>query len=305
MAGLPTSNEKWVRKSLRNLAQTLRECGYSISRMTVKRLLKKLDYGLVSNRKSLIGEGHPDRDRQFRYLKRIKRLFLAAGLPVISVDAKNKELIGNYANKGRVWAQQSEKVNLHDFPDETTERVTPYGIYDLTHNQGYVYVSASHNTAEFAVHAITQWWKDPERPRFEREDMLLIFCDAGGSNGYRFWLWKYHVQKLLANQLGITVMICHYPTGASKYNPIEYRLFSQITLNWAGKPLRSITIMLNYICGTTTKTGLTVKAFLVERNFEKGCSVSKKERDALNIERRHVCPNWNYLIRPQTLINSS
>lgn len=301
MAGLPTSNEKWVRKSLRNLEKSLRKRGYGISRMTVRRLLRNLKYGLVSNRKSILKENHPDRDKQFRYIKRLRHWALDAGIPAISVDAKNKELIGNYANKGRIWAQEAEKVKLHDFPEKTTKRATPYGIYDLANNQGYVYLNTSYNTAEFAVYAISRWWLDPNRPRFKREDILLIFCDAGGSNSYRSWLWKYYLKKMLVEQLGIMVIICHYPTGASRYNPIEYRLFSQITLNWAGKPLRSLTTMLNYIQGTTTKTGLTVKAFLEERIFEKNLKVSAKERELINIERRRICPNWNYIIRPNSL----
>jgi hypothetical protein len=268
--------------------------------MTVRRLLKNLDYRLASNRKSLTGERHPDRDRQFRYIKRIKQLFLQAGLPVISVDTKNKELIGNFHNKGRNWVQQAEKVNLHDFPQDAVGRAVPYGIYDLSHNQGYVYVGTSYDTPEFAAYAIAQWWHDPDRPRFDREDILLILCDAGGSNNYRYWLWKQQLQEQLADQFGITVMVCHYPTGTSRYNPIEYRLFSQISLNWAGKPLRSFTTMLNYIRGTTTQTGLTVKAFLVERSFEKGRKVSPEDRAAIQLERRYTCPNWNYLIRPRT-----
>lgn len=294
-----------MRRSLRKLAQALCEQGYSISRMTVRRLLKKLNYRLVSNRKSLTGDAHPDRDRQFRYIKCIKQLFLQAGLPVISVDTKNKELIGSFHNKGRTWAQQAQQVNIHDFPEDATGRAVPYGIYDLAHNQGYVYVGTSYDTPEFAAYAIAQWWHDPDRPRFEREDMLLILCDAGGSNNCRYWLWKQQLQKLLADQFGIIVMVCHYPTGASRYNPIEYRLFSQISINWAGKPLCSFTTMLNYIRGTTTQTGLTVRAFLVERVFEKGRKVSKKERAAINLERRRICPNWNYLISPRALPDTS
>ena len=273
--------------------------GYRIGRTTIRRLLKKLAYGLLSNRKSLTGDPHPDRDRQFRYIRRIKHLFWQAGLPMISVDTKNKELIGNFYNQGRAWDQQAELVNVHDFPQDAIGRAVPYGIYDMVHNQGYVYVGTSYDTPEFAAYVIAQWWTDPDRIRFEREDMLLILCDAGGSNNCRYWLWKHKLQELLADQFGIVVMVCHYPTGASKYNPIEYRLFSQISINWAGKPLRSFTAMLNYIRGTTTQTGLTVKAFLVERTFQRGCKVSKKERSAINLERRPVCPQWNYLIKPR------
>ena len=174
----------------------------------------------------------------------------------------------------------------------------PYGIYDLTHNQGTVYVGNSYDTSEFAVHAIAQWWADPERPRFKREDKLLILCDAGGSNNCRFWLWKLELQRQLADRFGLAVLVCHYPTGNSKYNPIEYRLFSQISLNWAGKPLRSFETMLNYIRGTTTDTGLTVRAFMVNRPFEKKRKVSKDERMSINLIQRPICPTWNYMIVP-------
>jgi hypothetical protein len=261
-------------------------------------LLKKLDFGLVANRKSLTGPAHPDRDRQFRYIQRVRHHFLQAGYPVISVDTKNKELIGNFANRGRTWRQQPEQVNAHDFRTDALGRAVPYGIYDITHNQGTVYVGNSYDTSEFAVHAIAQWWADPARPRFQREDKLLILCDAGGSNHCRFWLWKLELQRQLADQFGLSVMVCHYPTGASKYNPIEYRLFSQISLNWAGKPLRSFQTMLNYIRGTTTNTGLTVRAFLVDRPFQKARTVSTDERKTINLLRRPICPTWNYMIQP-------
>ena len=301
VAGLPTSAEKWVRKSLRQIVSQLNKQSYSVGRTTVGRLLKKLKYGLVSNRKSLTGTRHPDQERQFRYIRRVKRLFGEAGLPIISVDAKNKELIGNFFNKGRTWRQEPDKVSAHDFLNDANALAVPYGIYDLTHNQGYVYVGTSHDTPEFAAHCIAQWWADPNRPRFRCEDMLLILCDAGGSNNCRFWLWKQEVQQQLANQFGLRILICHYPTGNSKYNPIEYRLFSQISINWAGQPLRSLQTMLNLIQGTTTSTGLTVKAFLVDHLFEKGRKVSKTARLAINLERRSVCPIWNYIIRPQPL----
>lgn len=304
VAGLPTTAEKWVRKSLRQISTDLKGRSYKVGRTTVGRLLRKLDYGLVSNRKSLTGADHPDRDRQFRYIRQVKRLFSEAGLPIISVDAKNKELIGPFYNKGRTWRQEADKVHIHDFRNDAEALAAPYGVYDVTHNQGYVYVGTSHDTSEFAAHCIAQWWADPERPRFACEDMLLILCDAGGSNNCRYWLWKQEVQQQLANQFGIEVMICHYPTGNSKYNPIEYRLFSQISINWAGQPLRSFQTMLNFIQGTTTKTGLKVKAFLIDLLFEKGRKVSNAARKAINLERRSVCPIWNYIIRPQPLPSS-
>lgn len=297
VVGDPMSEQRWVRRSLTSLAQQLTKRRFRVGRTTVRRLLKKLKYGLCRNRKSLTGPSHPERDRQFRYIARLKRLFLSAGLPVISVDTKKKELMGDFLNPGRTWTQEPDKVNVHDFRQDAIGRAVPYGIYDLTHNEGYIYVGTSDDTPEFAAYAIAQWWTNPDRPRFQREDKLLILADAGGSNNCRYWLWKQQVQEQLADRFGIDVMICHYPTGASKWNPIEYRLFSQISRNWAGKPLRSFEAMLNYIRGTVTETGLTVKAFLVKRTFEKGQKVSDEQRAALNLQRRHICPNWNYVLK--------
>jgi hypothetical protein len=228
------------------------------------------------------------------------KLFLATGRPVISVDTKKKELVGNFLNPGRNWTKEADKVNVHDFKQDALGRAVPYGIYDLTHNQGYVYVGTSHDTPEFAAYAIAQWWADPDRPRFQQEDKLLILADAGGSNNCRYWLWKKHVQEQLADRFGIEILVCHYPTGASKWNPIEYRLFSQISLNWAGKPLRSWTTVLTYIRGTATETGLRVKAFLVDRTFDRNQKVSKAERAALRLKRRPICPNWNYMLLPRS-----
>lgn len=294
------SSKKWVRWSLRKVAAILRE-RYPISRTTLRRLLRKLDYRLLANRPELTGPAHPDRDKQFRYIARLIRLFLRAGYPVISVDTKKKELIGNFKNSGRAWATEPEWVNLHDFRQDAVGQAVPYGIYDLAHQQGYIYVGTSADTPEFAAYAIAQWWADPDRPRFAHEDKLLILGDAGGSNNCRYWSWKQQVQFQLADQFGIEVFVCHYPTGASKWNPIEHRLFSQISLNWAGKPLRTFEAMLGYIRSTTTQAGLTVKAFLVERVFQKGVKVSPQERRSLHLVRRRVCPNWNYILKPRPL----
>jgi hypothetical protein len=224
---------------------------------------------------------------------------MAAGHPIISVDAKKKELIGNFKNPGRTWGRQAEIVNTYDFPSDALCRATIYGVYDIKHNLGYVSVGTSADTAEFAVEAIGRWWEQPDRPFFPNEDKLLILCDGGGSNGYRLRLWKQQLQERLADRLGIEVMVCHYPTGASKWNPIERRLFSYISLNWAGKPLRSLEILLGYIRDTTTQTGLKVKAFLVNREYKKKIKISNQKMAALNLLRRKVCPNWNYVIKPR------
>ena len=293
------SSKKWVRSTLRKLSEALAQDGYRVGRMTVRRLLRKLDYSLKANRKEDSGPPHPDQDRQFRYIERVKQLFFANGHPVISVDTKKKELIGNFKNPGQAWCLQADEVNVHDFPQDAVGRAVPYGIYDLWHNEGYICVGTSADTSEFAVDAICWWWEDEDRPIFPDESKLLILSDAGGSDGCRFRLWKKQLQEQLADRLGIEVMVCHYPTGASKWNPIEHRLFSYISLNWAGKPLRSLETMLGYIRGTTTETGLKVRAFLVDRVYEKGIKVSNQEMKALNLQRRRVCPTWNYVIRPR------
>ena len=297
-AGDPTSDQKWVRSSLRHLSESLGDLEYGIGHVTVGRVLKDLGYSLKTNRKRFTGPPHPDRDRQFRYIERVKKLFLAAGHPAISVDAKKKELIGDFKNPGRTWCQQAEEVNVHDFRQDAVGRAVPYGIYDLRHNLGYVAVGTSAETSEFAVDAIVRWWEQEGRPTFPHEEKMLILSDAGGSDGYRPRLWKKQVQEQLADHLGIEVMVCHYPTGASKWNPVEHRLFSYISLNWAGKPLRSFETMLAYIQGTITETGLEVKASLLDQEYEKSIKVSDKEMAALNLERRRVCPNWNYIIKP-------
>jgi hypothetical protein len=224
---------------------------------------------------------------------------MAAGHPVISVDTKKKELIGNFKNSGQAWCRRAEEVNAHDFRHDAVGRAVPYGIYDLTHNEGYMVVGTSADTSEFAVDAICLWWEDEDRPLFSDESKLLILSDAGGSDGCRFRLWKKQLQEQLADRLGIEVMVCHYPTGASKWNPIEHRLFSYVSLNWAGKPLRSFEIMLAYIRGTTTEAGLEVNAFLLDRAYKTGIKVSAREMKSLNLHRRSVCPNWNYVIKPR------
>lgn len=294
------SQQKWVRRSLAYIARQLTKRQFRVGPTTVRRLLKKLEYGLYSNRKSLTSASHPDRDKQFRYIRRVKQLFLTAGHPVISVDTKKKELIGCFHNPGRQWRRQPDQVNVHDFRQDSLGRAVPYGIYDLTHNLGTVYVGNSYDTSEFAAYAIALWWADPNRPRFRREDRLLILADAGGGNNFRYWLWKQQVQTQLADQFGIEVMICHYPTGASKWNPIEHRLFSQISRNWAGKPLRTWESMLNLIRGTVTETGLKVRAILVDKVFVKGKKVSSAEKAALHLHRRSICPAWNYMLKPRS-----
>ena len=290
------SRKKWVRCSLRRLSTDLAEQGHAASYVTVRRLLKEQDYTLHSNRKELASKQHPDRDRQFRYIRRVRQLFMAAGHPILSVDAKKKELIGNFKNKGRTWRRQAESVNMYDFRSDAQGRAVPYGIYDPQHNLGYVYVGTSADTPEFAVDALAQWWQLPHRPTFTDESKLLILADGGGSNGYRPRLWKMALQESLADAFGIDVMVCHYPTGASKWNPIEHRLFSYISINWAAQPLHSFDLMLNFIRDTTTTAGLEVEAYFCDQEYRTGIKVSKHKMAALHLQRRNVCPRWNYVI---------
>lgn len=298
-AGDPMSEQKWLRSSLRHLSTTLSEQGHPVSHTTVGRLLEDLDYTLKANVKRLAGKSHPDRERQFEYIAQQTQAFLAAGWPVISVDAKKKELIGNFKNAGRIWCQEAQAVNDHDFEHDALGKAVPYGLYLLNHNLGYVYVGISADTPQFAVDRIAAWWQTEGRPLFPNAPALLILADAGGSNGCRPRLWKVQLQEQLADQLGVEVTVCHYPTGASKWNPIEHRLFGPISINWAAQPLRTFDTLLACLRGTATKTGLHVKAFLVEQVYQKGQKVSKEIMHSLNLQPHAVCPRWNYTITPR------
>lgn len=297
-AGDPMGEQKWVRSSLRHLSAKLRTQGHAACPTTVGRLLEKMDYSLRANVKRQAGSPHPDRNTQFEYIESQKQLFLSHGWPIISVDAKKKELIGNFKNAGRCWCQEAEVVNDHDFASEALGRAVPYGLYNLNHNRGYVYVGVSADTAEFAVDVIAQWWTRFGRPEFPQAPCLLVLCDGGGSNGWRSRVWKAQLQEQLADRSGLEVTVCHYPKGASKWNPVEHRLFGPISLNWAGKPLRTFDTMLAYIRGTTTSAGLQVSAYLVEQMYERGIKVADEVMQGLNLERHATCPNWNYTIRP-------
>lgn len=299
------SEQKWVRSSLRHLSLRLQQAGHPASPPTVSRLLRKLGYSLrVNVKKHEASAAHPDRQQQFEVLEIQKQVFQAAGWPIINVDTKKKELIGNFKNAGRAWGQEAETVNVHDFPQDALLRAVPYGIYDVSSNRGSVYVGTSADTPAFAVTALARWWEDEGRRRFPHATQLLILADAGGSNGYRTRSFKLQLQERLIDRYGLSVTVCHYPTGCSKWNPIEHRLFSQMSLNWAGKPLRRLDIMLNYIRGTTTQTGLTVRAALLDGPFEKGQKVSDDQMQQLNIEHQSVCSQWNYTIRPRLAVLS-
>ena len=295
------NEQKWVRSSLRHLSEQLKAKGHPACPKTVGRLLKKMDYSLKANIKRLAGSQHPDRNTQFEYIEAQKQLFLSQGWPVISIDAKKKELIGNFKNAGQCWCQAAEAVNDHDFASDAIGKAVPYGIYDVNHNRGYVYVGQSADTAEFAVDVIARWWQDFGQHDFPNAPCLLALCDSGGSNGYRLRLWKVQLQEQLVDRLGLNVTVCHYPTGASKWNPIEHRLFASISINWAGKPLRTFETMLALIGGTTTQTGLQVSAFRVEQTYQRGIKVPEDVMQSLNLERHATCPNWNYTLRPRAV----
>jgi len=291
------SERKWVRSSLRHLSGLLRGRGVALCRGTVGRLLKGLGFSLRANEKRLTGPPHPERDRQFGHIRRTKRCFLQAGLPVISVDAKKKELVGDFKNAGRAWRRVPEPVNAHDFPQDASHRAAPYGVYDLTHNRGYVAVGTSADTAEFAVDAIAGWWEEHGSKSFPGAGKILILADAGGSNSCRNRPWKLRLQEHLVDRLGLCVTVCHYPSGASKWNPVEHRLFGPISVNWAGKPLRCLGTLLGYIRGTTTETGPEVAAKLVERVYATKIKVSKREMEGVRLVRHKVCPAWNYTLK--------
>jgi hypothetical protein len=299
-AGDPMGAQKWVRSSLRQLSRRLTAAGHPVSHQTVGRLLRGLDYALHGNAKQVEARAaHAERNAQFEDIAAQRQAFQAAGWPIISVDTKKKELIGNFKNAGRTWSRAAEAVNIHDFPGDALGRAVPYGLYDVTANRGMVYVGASGDTPQFAVAAIARWWERGGRAAYPHADQLLILADAGGSNGCRPRGWKHQLQEQLCDRLGLTVTVCHYPTGCSKWNPIEHRLFGPISLSWAGQPLATWDIMLGCLQGTTTATGLTVRAALHAATYQTGERVTDADLAALNLTRHAVCPAWNYTLRPR------
>ena len=301
VAGDPMGAQTWVRSSVRKLAHRLGEKGFAVSYNTVWRLLKRMGFSMKTSVRKRRGATRDPaaRDAQFLYIASQKQKYPAAGLPIISVDTKKKELIGNFRNNGRAWCKKAPEVSEHGFASEAECVATPYGVYDVTKNRGFVVVGLSHNTPEFAVTAIARWWEAEGRVTYPGADEILILADGGGGNGARYRAWKLKLQELLCDRFGVKVTVCHYPPGCSKYNPVEYKLFSQISVNWEGKPLRSLGLMLGYIRGTTTSTGLTVQAFLDEGVYKKGLKVSRDDIKLLNIKHHDVCPRWNYTISPR------
>jgi len=299
--GDPQRQTKFVRRSLPTISAELELQGYSACPTTVARLLRDQGYSPRINIKRFTGPDHSDRDRQFRYIQEQIDGFKAAGLPIISVDTKKKELIGNFKNPGAAWRRQSEEVNVYDFLTDAVCRAIPYGIYDLLSKRGHICVGISADTPAFAVEAIGSWWGHHGSKRYRGSEELLILADGGGSNGHRPRLWKTALQERIADRYRLHVTVCHYPTGASKWNPVEHRLFSPISINWASQPLRSLEILLGWIRGTTTANGLEVTARLDQTTYPTKVKVYDEEMKQLNLQRHRLCPNWNYTISPRNL----
>ncbi len=297
--GDPESPLRWTVKSVRTLAAELTAQGHPVSAATVDKLLHEQGFSLQANAKTIEGRQHPDRDGQFRYINEQARAYRDVGDPVISVDAKKKEQVGQYAAAGRAWRPEGEpvKVRDHGFPEPGEGKAIPYGIYDLAANAGWVNVGTDHNTAGFAVESIRRWWKDRGSGDYPAARRLLITADAGGSNGYRTRAWKAGL-AVLAEETGLEITCCHFPPGTSKWNKIEHRLFSAITMNWRGRPLASHQIIVNTIAATTTRTGLKVHAELDTGTYPTGAKISKAELDALPLERHDWHGEWNYTLHP-------
>ena len=299
--GDPESPLRWICKSTRTLAAELSRQHHPISYVRVAQLLHEQNYRLQSNRKLEEGEDHPDRDAQFRHINHCVKRALAAGMPVISVDTKKKELVGNYANAGRQWlaAKQPRRVQGHDFPNPEVPRAFPYGIYDLGRNAGFVNVGTDHDTGAFAVASIRGWWRFEGRQLYPDSDTLWITADGGGSNGSRLRLWKLELQAL-ADESGLALSVCHFPPGTSKWNQIEHRLFSFISSNWRGEPLRDYQTIVNLIARTTTAKGLTVSCRLDRRKYPTGRKVTDEEMKRVNLKRNKFHGDWNYVIEPRS-----
>jgi len=293
----------WTGKHLRQISEQLSLLGIAVCPNTVRRLLDRLGYALRANRKSLSGPQSPERERQFRYLNRQRSQFARKAQPVISVDTKKKELVGRFKNAGRVWSREAVPVNDHDFRSQAKGVAIPRGLYDPQANRGSVLVGTSHDTPEFAVDAIVDWWRSQGRRRYPRAAQLLILADSGGSNGARCRLWKYALQEKLVEPYQLGVTVCHYPTGASKWNPVEHRLFGEIAKHWAGQPLVDYPTVVRLIAGTHTTTGLKVTCRLLTTDYATGRKVTNQEMAGLNLKKHAVLPEWNYTLLPRENLN--
>ncbi len=297
-AGDPMSLLRWTSKSTARVAEELTRRGHPISADTVGRRLRELEYSLQANLKTKEGSAPPGRDEQFRYINAQVKRFLKRGEPILSIDAKKKERVGAFKNAGRTWRPKGQpyRVNVYDYPSLAVGTAIPYGAYDVQRNEGFVNGGMSHDTAEFAVESLRRWWRLFGRRRYPRAKALLLCADGGGSNGSRNRAWKYHLQQL-ADHLGVAITVCHYPPGTSKWNKIEHRMFSFISLNWRGQPLVSYETAVNLISATRTRGGLRVKAILDPRSYEAGTKISDEEMEAIRLERHARYPDWNYTIK--------
>ena len=298
-SGDPMSSLRWTSKSVRSLADDLRAMGHMVSHQLVANLLKEAGYTLQANRKSREGSRHPDRDAQFRYINNLVRRFQKAGQPVISVDTKKKELVGDFKNPGKTWRPKGrpEPVRVHDFIIPEQGKAIPYGVYDLTRNAGWVSVGIDHDTATFAVNSIRRWWQKMGRPVYPRARSLLITADCGGSNGPRVRLWKWELQQF-ASKTGLTLTVCHFPPGTSKWNKIEHRLFSYISTNWRGQPLVSLAAIVSLIASTRTKTGLRVRCELDKGRYPQGKPITDGQMEQVRVSGHRFHDDWNYDITP-------
>jgi hypothetical protein len=299
--GDPESPLRWTCKSTRRLAEELGKLSHPVSPRKVAYLLNEAGYSLQANRKTREGSAHPDRDAQFQYINEQVKAFLRRRQPVISVDTKKKELVGDFLNGGKEYRKKGhpEEVRVHDFQDKELGKAIPYGVYDIVSNEGWVNVGIDHDTAQFAAQSILYWWQEMGQGHFPRATRLMITADGGGSNSSRSRLWKVALQDL-ANTLGIRLSVCHFPPGTSKWNKIEHRLFSFITQNWRGKPLRNLQTIVNLIGSTRTKTGLTVKARLDPNQYDTGIRVSDEEMSRLRVVPHQFHGEWNYTVKPRS-----
>lgn len=297
-AGDPMTGLRWTHKTTRKIRRALERVGIFVSRTTVARLLKQRGYSLRVNRKLVALAKSKHRNRQFEYIRRLRRAFAKDLLPIVSVDTKKKELVGLFKNPGAAWNKQPIQVNDHDFRSQGKGMAVPYGVLDVLANRGHVCVGTSHDTPQFAVHALAQWWRRTGRSRYPAADHVLVLADNGGSNGSRTRAWKIQLQTQLCDRFRISVTVCHYPPGTSKWNPIEHRLFSEISKNWAGRPLDSFETILNYIRTTRTDTGLSVTASLDRRRYTTGLKIAAVDMATLRLKPHPTLPAWNYTLRP-------
>lgn len=297
-AGDPINGLKWTRKTTLKISGELREAGIIVCPKSVGRLLRGLKFSLRVNHKKVAGKSSPFRNQQFEYINRTRQRFARQGWPAISIDTKKRELVGRFKNAGATWESTPVLVKDHDFRTDAKGIAIPWGLYDTQANRGQVIVGTSHDTPAFSVTALGRWWTGAGRRRYSQTDRLLILADSGGSNGARTRAWKYELQTRFCDRFGITVTVCHYPPGTSKWNPIEHRLFSEISKNWAGQPLESYETVLNFLRTTKTAAGLVVNATLLDGDYQTGIKISHAQMDSVNIRQHRVLPMWNYTLVP-------